>query len=859
MISTTLGHYRVLRLVGRGGMGEVYAAEDLKLGRTVAIKVLPTDLAGRTDDLDRFEREARAAAALNHPSIVTLHSLEQAGDRRFITMELVDGEPLAARIPTGGLPFEDVLRLSIDIADAVGAAHERGIVHRDLKPANVLITPDGRPKVLDFGLAKLREPEGPGGDEATRRQLTGEGKIVGTVAYMSPEQAEGRPVDQRTDIFSLGVMLYELATGQRPFQGDTRMSVLSAVIKDTPRPATELNPALPSAFTRILKLCLHKDPERRLQSAKDLRNELRTLKEELDSGELMRPAVASPDLARASTAGRWPLLAAGAVLVAVAVMAAALSLPRGSTESAPLELLHQQLTSTPGAESFPTLSPDGRWFLFVSSAGGRPDIYLQGVGGQTAINLTKDSPAADTHPAFSPDGESIAFRSSRDGGGIYVMGRTGEAPRRVASEGFDSTWSPDGRHLAYATRTTSLALDHNPPSRLRRVEVATGRITTVTDQDAMNPAWSPNGRFIAFWGLGQTGVSQPTSVRDLWVVAADGGTPWQVTDDPAVNWCPMWNPDGSFLYYVSDRGGSMNLWRLPMDPDTGRSTGPPQAVTTPAVYVGRARMSASGQQIVYEARIASSNIFRAPFDATRAVLGPVEAVTTGSRFFSFVDPSPDGRHLVLGGFLQQEDLYISNADGSNLRQITTDPFRERWPMWSPDSSRVAFYSDRSGKYEIWTITPAGQLQQITDAPDFSPLYPRWSPDGSRMSVIDQSMRQEVIIFDPRVPWKDQTPDVLPRPAGPGSHLAGRGLFWSPDGTQLAGTVGGVVTIYDIASRQYRSVGAERGRVHAWLRDGLLLVGAAQARRSDKRRRPAGGDGGPRRRGSWLRHLPPQRR
>ena len=828
MVGTSLGHYRILRFLGQGGMGEVYAAEDLTLGRTVALKVLTSALATQPDALERFEREAKAVASLSHPGIVTLHSFENANGVQFITMELVDGMPLSSRIPAQGLPFDDLLRIGIELSDAVAAAHGRGILHRDLKPANVLVTKDGHVKILDFGLAKLQETQGLPADQSTR-QLTGEGRIVGTVAYMSPEQAEGKEVDHRTDIFSLGVMLYQMATGQLPFRGDTAMSVLSAVLKENPRSASDLNPALPPAFVRVLKTLLQKDPERRYQSAKDLRNELRTLKEELDSGELARQAPSTP----APRRPKW----LGIAIVAAAIVATAAGIALWPRDAAPpavaLLLRHTQLTSASGVEFEPTLSPDGKWFLFVSEASGNADIYLQSVTGQTAINLTRDSGADDGQPAFSPDGESIAFRSERDGGGLYVMGRTGEAPRRITSEGFDPAWSPDGKRLVYATASTHWATGRDGLSQLRIVGVEAGPSSQLTELDAMHPAWSPNGRFIAFWGMGRTpGGSNLSTVRDLWIVPADGGSPWRITDDPHVDWCPQWSPDGSFVYFVSNRAGSMNLWRMPMDPVSAKALGGPEAVTTPAGYVGRTRMAATGEHLVFESRMTTSNVHRAAFDPVKAALGDVQPVTSGSRSFRWVDESPDGKHLVLGtGYLQQEDLFISAADGSGLRQLTTDPYNDRHPEWSPDGQAIAFYSNRTGKSEIWTVTPSGQLRQITDAPDSSPRYPHWSPDGTRMIFSDVTGRRANVVFDPRTPWKEQQPEVLSPPDGAGTLLGGGGpdVQWSPDGRQLAGRTARGVTIYDTATRKFRYLDVQ-GPVYRWLQDGRLFIGPLQTPR-----------------------------
>ncbi|MGD8330746.1 MAG: protein kinase, partial [Acidobacteriota bacterium] len=296
---TELNHYRITAKLGEGGMGEVYRATDTKLGRDVALKVLATDLAANAERLARFEREARAIAALNHPGIVTIHSVEESDGRHFITMELVEGTTLDGLIPPGGMPLGALFELAIPIVDAISAAHDRGLAHRDLKPTNIMVTRDGKVKVLDFGLAKP-VASGTMADDETKAtfagDLTGEGRVLGTVAYMSPEQAEGRSVDHRSDIFSLGVLLYQMATGTRPFEGDTQLSVLTSIMRDEPAPVIELNPTLPRHLGRIVGRCLAKSPLERYQSSIDLRTDLQGLRRELDSGELeaLEVAIAMP-------------------------------------------------------------------------------------------------------------------------------------------------------------------------------------------------------------------------------------------------------------------------------------------------------------------------------------------------------------------------------------------------------------------------------------------------------------------------------------------------------------------------------------------------------------------------------------
>ena len=290
-----IGHYRIIEPLGKGGMGEVFLAEDTNLHRRVALKILPRLFAADPDYRERFRREAQAVAALNHPGIVTIHSVEEHDGHLFLTMELVDGGPLSEAIPPGGLPLQKLLRIGIEVADVMAAAQQRGITHRDVKPANIMLTAGACEG------ARLRARERPDAtstgatDDMTRMSsssdVTGEGRIIGTVAYMSPEQAEGKAVDPRSDIFSLGVVLHEMATGHRPFKGDTNVSVLSSILKDTPTPITDSNPELPADLARIVRRCLAKDPERRYQTAADLRNELEELKQDTASGTvaMVRP------------------------------------------------------------------------------------------------------------------------------------------------------------------------------------------------------------------------------------------------------------------------------------------------------------------------------------------------------------------------------------------------------------------------------------------------------------------------------------------------------------------------------------------------------------------------------------------
>jgi Tol biopolymer transport system component len=806
MIGTTLHHYRIIRSLGRGGMGEVYAAEDNKLNRTVALKVLPQVTAADPERLSRFQREAKAIAALNHPNVVTIYSVEEADGVPFLTMELVEGKPLDALIPRRGMKLAALLELAVPLADAVSAAHQRGIVHRDLKPSNIMVGDDHRLKVLDFGLAKLRQETGaPGANTATVEQLTARHGVIGTASYMSPEQAEGRPVDHRSDIFSLGILLYEMATGTRPFKGESAMSILSAIIKDAPVPAADVNPGVPPELDRVIRRCLPKDPARRYQSAVDLRNDLEDL------------AHASPPKRRAFVVRRTvPGLAAVAALVAIA---AAAVVWRGRGDRVP-SATFTKLTSMPGREWFPSLSPDGKWLVYGAETEGNFDIFLQSVSGSNPVNLTKDSAADDDMPAFSPDGDRVAFRSSREGGGIFIMGRTGEAVRRVTRSGFNPAWSPDGTQLAFNTGR----MDINPAngeslSELWIVSVNGGQPLRLSEGDAIQPSWSPHGRRIAYASRG--GTSRKT---DIWTIRVVGGDPVALMNDAPIDWNPIWAPDGKHLYFVSDRSGTMNLWRMAIDEETGRARGEPEPIVTPAPFLAHPTISADGAHLAYSSVLLTTNIQRLGLDSSTAMpVGDPVWVTSGSRLWSSPDPSPDGQFVVYYSRVEPEgDLYVSRADGTGQRQLTGDSALDRVPHWSPDGKWISCFSNRSGKLQIWKVRPDGSdLQQITDVAEES-AYSTWSPDGSRLAVTTNlaAKHPESFIIDPSRRWSEQRPVTLP--PIPSSQYPLTPNSWSPDGQRLIGFAGPTspstgVIMYTFKTQTYEHL-TDVGEWPVWLPD-----------------------------------------
>ncbi|MGH9844169.1 MAG: protein kinase domain-containing protein, partial [Blastocatellia bacterium] len=642
--------------------------------------------------------------------------------------------------------------------------------------------------------------------------------------YMSPEQTLAQKIDQRTDIFSLGVMLYEMVTGQRPFQAGSNPAIYDAILHHTPVPVTELLPDLPKELQWVIDHTLEKDRELRCQTASDLKAALKTLKRDSGSGTVSAARGATPQPLRRPGRSRWvpkAAIASGAAIV-LAIVGYLLWSGSETTKAPPAMRVANftQLTTSPGQEIYPSLSPDGKLLVYASAETGNWDIYLQRVTGATPINLTRDSAAPeldDTQPAFSPDGEQIVFRSDRDGGGIFVMGATGENVRRLANHGHNPAWSPDGQEIAYSKGSFARPSERgNFPGPLFVAKVATGETRQVTETDAVQPNWSPHGDRIAYWGVQRGGQ------RDIWTVGARGGEPAPVTGDPALDWNPVWSPDGRYLYFASDRGGSMNLWRVPIDEQSGKLLGAPEPVTTPATYSGYISFSRDGRHLAYAQVVHQINLQQVGFDPVKAKIEAKPVwITQGSRIATDPNFSPDGAWVVFGATGdKQEDLFIVRRDGSGLRQITNDKHKDRAPRWSPDGRQIVFFSDRSGRYEYWLINPDGNgLRQFSYTSGPGVQAPLWSPDGLRLLCNLQT--GPPIILDAGQPWPQsspQAPQVLP-PAG---FPAGLMIWsWSADGRKLAGHSGGIYS-YSFDSHRYERL-TEFGEHPVWLNDNQRLL------------------------------------
>ena len=801
--------YRIERELGRGGMGVVLLAHDLKHDRKAAIKVLRQDAAPAHGD--RFLREIQIAAHLQHPSILPLIDSGEVGGMTYYVMPFVEGESLRARLlREKQLPLNESIAIAREVADALHYAHAQGVVHRDIKPENILLE-SGHALVADFGIARALS-------NAAGEKLTETGVAVGTPEYMSPEQASGTgDFDQRSDIYSLGCVLYEMLAGTPPYTGTSPMAIIARKALEPVPGLRVVRDTVPAFVEDAIQTALAKVPADRFSSARQFADAL------AGDTHIVRaaPKRSGPSRRRWLLAGAAGMLAfISAIYVLIAGRAFA---PHAA---APLAAQFTQLTSAPGAEWFPSLSPDGQWIVYAGQQAGNRDIYLQSVSGQKAINLTEASLDDDDQAAFSPDGARIAFRSWRDGGGIYVMGRTGEAVRRISDRGFHPTWSPDGKQIAFTDENVELMPGNSAGTSALWIVDANANSSAprrLYAGDAVQASWSPHGQRIAF----SHRLGQPAH-GDIWTISIDGGKPTPLMDDRPRDWNPAWSPDGRFVYFASDSGGSMNLWRIPVDEQTGKALGPREPITTPATFLAHPTIAGTGGTIAYASAQLSVNIERLTLDsASGNPVGDPIPVTTGSRQWSSPDPSPDGKWVAFYSLTQPEGrLYIARPDGSGLRLLTPDTATDRVPRWSADGQWIAFFSNRGGRLQIWKIRPDGSDLRRTLVRG---AYVAWAPRGYRFATAlgATSFGDTVVIADGDSIDSESGVERLFYPGD--QYLVNS---WSPDSQYLVGELGTAgpgghgIAVYSIKSKTFQKV-ADFGEWPVWLPDSRRILFVAE--------------------------------
>lgn len=758
MIGQVVTHYRITGRLGDGGMGVVYRAEDARLGRPVALKFLAEKWTADPLALDRFRREARAAAAVAHPHICALYDIGDHAGQPFLVMELLDGQTLKDRLADRPVPVDEVLSLGVQVADALDAAHGKGIVHRDLKPANLFVTARGDAKILDFGLSKLTAGPTPAVPAETapygpaEAELTGPGTILGTVSYMSPEQARGEELDARTDLFSLGVVLYEMAAGRRPFAGKTTAVIFDSILHHAPPPPSSLNPAVPAELDRIVGKALEKDRTLRYQTAAELRADLKRLKRDLDSGHASAVTTTGP-VPAPKPGRRWAWVAAAVVILLAAIAGGVAWFQRGERPGVvkgeppppeePTVVYHpENFTSYQGYEYQPVFSRDGNWVAFSwNKGGGHFHIYIMpATGGGEPVPLT-DGPADDFSPAFSKDGSRIAFvrydrrtgesaiyiRSAFPGGhNTHVATQSGrgrpELYGRFISVAW--SWSPDDEYLAFPYA------DAGEKSGIFLYSLKTGvkkpLTTSPIDKGGIIwpdclPSFSPDGQRLAFY----------RNTNALCVVSVPGGSDLKILHErrlfPAGG--IAWTADGRHVVVSHGRFGQ--LMRVPLD---GGEARPLLGITPEARYPA---ISWATSRLAYTHWEEKRTIWRVHLAAPGgpAIAGELAPSTEQDFGPAF---SPDGKQVAFQssrGGKNVFEIYVCDRDGKGVRPLTKDNAADQSggaqsPSWSPRGDRVAFNVGRPGLGAgVVVVDDQGRNPRDLLGPNYRGGDPHWVEEG----------------------------------------------------------------------------------------------------------------------------------
>ncbi len=753
---TRVGHYSIIERLGEGGEATVYRARDLLLERDVALKTPRCEYAS-PDDCAHLLKEARAASRLSHPHIVPIHEVFEEQGRPWFAMDLVEGSTLRELLAEHrALSCEDVARYGEMLAGALRAAHAKHILHRDVTPGNIFVTPDGRLLLADFGLARMPAPP-----DAATAEMSAE-RAAGTLGYMSPEQMMGRAVGPQSDIFSAGVVLYQMATGERPFPGQTLGEVLDAAL-NRPLPPMSHRADVPADLEHVVRKALARRLDERYASAEEMFIDLRTLRRRLESGS------AEPASMPARSGWRRRATPALVGVAVVAALAAAGGMAWRAWPRSPLpRAVPQRVTSGSGWEAEAKISPDGSDIVYAAEgADGNVDIWLVDARGGNPIRLT-DDPAADRSPSWFPDGGAVAFVSERNGvAGAWKVPRLGGTPTMIVSPAEAPVISPDG---------ASIAFTRSEPGSYQRVfvaplaDTARARVLT-TDRDGLwdheAPAWAPDSRTICY-----------SAHADLWTVAVAGGRPGRLTTDSQADYEPAWSADGRWVYFSSLRGGTTAIWRVRAGGGTPErvtmGSGPERqpslsrdgSILTYSTYsldtnivvrvtgtgeeykLGGEReelspaLAPDGSAVVYtsEQLKAPPDLWIQPLTRAGAPDGPARHLTDHPGSASHPSYSPDGTWIAYYRVLDgQRDIWVVPAGGGTPIRFTDDPAADIHPAWSPDGRFIAFASERDGASHIWRTPvaggrPAGPAERVTDGP-LTHMAPAWSPDSSAIAFI----------------------------------------------------------------------------------------------------------------------------
>ncbi|MFY9549599.1 MAG: LpqB family beta-propeller domain-containing protein [Thermoanaerobaculia bacterium] len=724
---TRLGHYEILSPLGAGGMGEVYRARDTRLGREVAVKVLPAAVSANPERLRRFEKEARSASALNHPHIVTIHDIGESGGTAFIAMELVDGQTLRELLAEGALPTKRLLTIAAQVADGLAKAHGVGIVHRDLKPENVMVSQDGFVKILDFGLAKLTQPEGSSGATAapTVSGATEPGIVMGTIGYMSPEQAAGRALDFRSDQFAFGSILYEMATGKRAFQRGSAPQTMAAIIQDEPDSISALNPRVPAPLRWIIERCLAKEPRSRYTSTEDLAKELATIRDRLS--EATSAVSALPSEPAPVRQRRWwiPAVLAPAVLVIAGVTAWRLRRADDSWKNPLADARYTRFTDWEGSELDAAISPDGKFVAFLSDRDGPFDAWVSQVGSGEFLNLSKGRYPDLVNPqtrnvGFSGDGAHVWLRileGKRES--VWLVPTMGGTPRPFLPDAVQPVWSPDRSHVLYHSGRPGdpMFIADGNGSNAKQIFIEKPGIHNHF------PTWSPDGRFVYF----VHGV--PPQKLDIWRIPSSGGVAERLTHHNSRVVYPALLDGRTLIYALTrDDGSGSHLYAM----DVERRI--PHAVTSGLEEYASVSASGDGRHLVATVTNPTRTLWTAPISdrvVKEAEVGHVAVPTVRAASPRF---GPD--------YL----LYLSSRGGAaGLWKFREGAGTELWrgsdgavaaaPAISADGTQVAFVVRTEGRTQLFLISSDGtNAHRIAESLDVSDS-PSWSPDGKWIAVV----------------------------------------------------------------------------------------------------------------------------